>query len=748
MLSLWTMALVPAFGQSNSIFGGGSDSLLNDAPATVNPTFLPNGAPPAPPTPPAAPAAADDAGAYLLKADEITFDESLGLVVARGNVEISQGQRVLMADTVTYNQKTDIMTASGNVSLLEPTGDVLFSEYAEFTDDLKTGAVNSIRMLMSDNSRMAANGGRRLGGVVTEMSKAVYSPCELCSKDPSRPPLWQIKAVKVTHDTVAKTVEYEDAQLEMFGLPVLYLPYFSHPDPSVKRQSGFMFPSYGNSSDLGTFVSTPYYWVISEDKDLTFTPTYTSGQGMVYSGEYRQRLTNGAFQLSGSYTNPTDPPDGADMRGHIRGNGRFDLDETWRAGFNVDRATDDTYLRRYGFGSDNKSLTSDAFVEGFRGRSYANATAMSFQGLRVTDDPGQTPLILPMANYNFRGDPDRNGGRLNFDVSALSLTRDEGTSSDRISTKTSWNLPHIASSGEIFGVTASLQADAYHVNDVVAPIYGPQKDGYTGRLFPQVKLDYRYPFSRQSGKITEMIEPIAGVVVAPRGGNPSKLPNEDSQDIEFDDTNLFDDTPFTGVDRVEGGQRVIYGLRGGVYGEGGGSTTAFVGQSYRFNEDNEFVPGSGLNDQLSDIVGRLTISPAQYFDLMYRFRVSAEELDTRTNEVKLGIGNASKLRLDLSYFFVDGAASNNQFPDRQEVYASLQAGLTRNWGAFGFTRNDLTDDGGFIGFGGGLRYTDECLIFQTSLSRSFTYDRDLVPSTTLLFMFVFKNLGDFQTSAF
>ncbi|MFN4281480.1 MAG: LPS-assembly protein LptD [Alphaproteobacteria bacterium] len=743
MLSVWTLALAPAGAQTSSIFGTSSGDPTGSNFSTLTPT-LPTfaQAQAARPQPPAT-----EEGAYLLKADEMDFDESLGLVVARGNVEISQGQRVLMADTVTYNQKTDIMTASGNVSLLEPTGDVLFSDYAEFTDDLKTGAVQGIRMLMADNSRLAANGGRRLGGVTTEMSKAVYSPCELCKDDPTRAPLWQLKAVRVTHDTVAKQVEYRDATLEMFGLPVLYLPYFSHPDPSVKRQSGFLFPSYGSSTDLGTFVRVPYYWAISDDKDLTFSPTYTTDQGMVWAGEYRQRFNNGELDFSGSYTQPTNPPPGVESRGHIRGKGRFDIDDTWRTGFNLDRSTDDTYLRRYGFGSNNKALISNAFVEGFSGRSYANMQAMSFQGLRVGDDPGKTPLILPMADYNFRGTPDGGGGRWNFDASALSLTRDEGTSSYRVSTKTSWNLPYIASTGEIYGVTASLQADAYQASNVVDPVYGAQDDGYTGRLFPQLKLDYRYPFAKQSGSVTQLIEPIAGLVVGPRGNNPANLPNEDSQDIEFDDTNLFADNRFTGVDRVDGGQRVIYGLRGGLYGEGGGSTTAFLGQSYRFNQDSEFSSDTGLKDQLSDVVGRLTISPSNTFDVMYRFRANAEDLNSRRNEVKVGLGSANKLRLDLSYFFID-AERGNAFGDREEIYASLQGALTQHWSAFAFTRNDLTDNGGFLGLGGGLRYIDECLIFQASLSRRFTYDRDVVPSTTLLFQFVFKNLGEFQTSAF
>ncbi len=696
----------------------------------------------------------DDKTPYLLKADDLTFDDSLGLVVARGHVEISQNNRVLMADTVTYNQKTDVMTASGNVSLMEASGEVTFADYAEFTDDLKNGVVDSIRMLLADNSRLAANGGRRLGGVTTEMSKAVYSPCDLCKSDPTKAPLWQVKAVRVTHDSVSKDVEYRDATLEIYGVPVGYLPYFSHPDPTVKRRSGFLAPSYGNSSDLGTFIRTPYYWAINDHQDATVSPMYTTDQGLVMAGEYRQRLTNGDFQFSGSYTQPTNPPPGAENRGHIRGKGRFEIDDTWRSGFDVLRSTDDTYLRRYRFpagenlfGSNDKALTSTAFVEGFMRRNYARATAFSYQGLRATDDPGKTPLILPLAEYNFRGEPDRHGGRFNIDSSILSLTRDEGADSRRLSVKSSWNLPHTGSAGDIYNLTASLQTDLYNVEGVPTP-GNPNvlQEGFTGRAFPQLQFNWRYPFVKHSGTTTQFFEPLAGFVVAPRGGNPDKLPNEDSLDVEFDDLNLFRDTRFTGVDRVEGGQRVVYGLRGGVYGQNGGSSSAFIGQSYRFNDDSPYAAGTGLDDQLSDVVGRLSISPNNMLDFLYRFRFNAEDMRWRRSEVTMGVGQ--RYRLDLTYLFFDEEQSTSQFGDREEISGTLSVGLTDHWRAFAGARRNLAEPNeGFVSLGGGLTYSDECLIFMTSISRRFTQDRDLVPSTTILFQLVFKNLGEIRSSS-
>jgi LPS-assembly protein len=235
-----------------------------------------------------APAQPNDAGAMLFSADELQNDEDLGLVVARGHVEISQGQRTLLADTVTYNQRTDTVTAAGHVSLLEPTGEILFAEFIELTNRFQDGFLQDIRALLSDRSRLAANTGRRTGGNRLELRRGVYSPCDLCREDPTRPPIWQLRAEQIVRDETQHTVEYRDATLEVGGIPILYTPYLSHPDPTVKRQSGFMAPSFGNSTNLGMHATIPYFWAIGPDRDATFAPIFTTAAGAVAAGQYRQ----------------------------------------------------------------------------------------------------------------------------------------------------------------------------------------------------------------------------------------------------------------------------------------------------------------------------------------------------------------------------------------------------------------------------------------------------------------------------
>ncbi|MEC8204879.1 MAG: LptA/OstA family protein, partial [Pseudomonadota bacterium] len=155
----------------------------------------------------------------LMQADEINYDEELKTVVAKGKVEIVQGERTLLADTVSYNQKTDTVSASGNIVLHEPSGEVIFAEFVELTEELKNGVIERIRVLLEDESRFAANSAVRRDGNKTLMKRAVYSPCRLCEENPDAPPLWQLKAERVEHDQEDRKIRYKDVFLEMWGVP-------------------------------------------------------------------------------------------------------------------------------------------------------------------------------------------------------------------------------------------------------------------------------------------------------------------------------------------------------------------------------------------------------------------------------------------------------------------------------------------------------------------------------------------------
>ncbi|WP_420404072.1 LPS-assembly protein LptD [Nisaea sp.] len=687
----------------------------------------------------------------LMVADQLVHDETLGTITARGSVELSQGERTLLADSVTYNQREDTVIATGNISLLEPTGEVIFSDYVELHNALKTGFIDNLRLRMTDGSRLAANRGVRTGDKRKLLSRAVFTPCESCKEDPSRPPLWQLKARKIVHDEQAKDIIYNDAMLEMFGVPVLYTPYLSHPDPTVDRRSGFLAPTTGFSDELGVIYGQPYYHVIDESRDLEVMPIMYSSEGGVLRGRYRQHFTRGEIDFQGTAglldQREDDRETGdKDFEGSVDLEGRFDFDRTWRGGFDLEQASARTYLRRYRLDS-REVLTTRAFTEGFRRRNYASVEALKFQGLNAGDSRDKSPTVAPLMEYNFVGEPDPAGGRFQLDSTVMSLTRQTGADSKKIAIRSGWSLPYTAPAGDIYTLTATLDTDYFHSDGLESG-----NDGDTARVFPQLGLNWRYPFARAGGNYHQTVEPIVNVVLSPDGGNPDEISNEDSQSFIFDDTNLFRMNRFTGSDRVTGGSRVDYGFKAGVYGDGGGSSSLLFGQSYRFLGDGPFEEGSGLEDDLSDFVGRVSVNPSHNLDFLLRFRLDKDDLSPRRSEVGMRYFHP-RFSIVADYVLLDdqtnsdNIAGDTSFLEREQLDLSGSINLNEFWSMNGRVVQDFSDGANrTLIASSGLVYSDECFTFGLVYERSELEDDDIEPEQRVMLQIAFKHLGGFASN--
>jgi LPS-assembly protein len=693
----------------------------------------------------------------LITADEVSYDQELGTIIARGSVEIVQGKRVLIADSISYNQKTDTVSASGNISLLEPTGEVIFAEYIELTDEFKNGLVKELRILLTDESRFAAGEAIRVDGNRTIMRRAVFSPCKPCKDDPQRSPLWQLKAQTIVHDQESQEIIYQNAFLEIYGVPIAYTPYLSHPDPTVHRRSGFLAPNFGAGGDLGGFIQAPFFLVLGDDKDATIAPIYTADEGLVFSGEYRQRFVGGEFKIAASATvadrkegdasNPQTKED--EFRGHIDAYGRYDINETWRIGLDIERATDRTYLRRFSFFEPGgNSLTQHVFLEGFRKRNYAAVNLYTFQDLRTSDDGNtEQPFVAPLIDYNHVGESDRLGGRASLDANFRVLGRGDGPTGQRLSFQPGYKISRTAQAGYVTTLAASLQADLYYTDQISAPrVNASATDGFESRILPRMQADWRFPFVRKGQSTTQLVEPIVGFVATRNGGNTSNIPDEDSSVFEQDDSNLLSLDRLPGLDRVESGQRLIYGVKFGLFGHEFGRNSAFIGQTYRITDDDELAANNGIIQGLSDIVGRVDIQPHDYIDLLYRFRVGHKNLQVRRNEFSFRLGPKA-FQISGEYIFIDNGTGSGSSSEREEFKGGVKSQITRFWSVGGSTHRDLTKDEGSLRHSVNLRYEDECFVFDVTGTRSFIRDADIKPSDTILFKFIFKHLGQVSTNA-
>jgi LPS-assembly protein len=309
-------------------------------------------------------------------------------------------------------------------------------------------------------------------------------------------------------------------------------------------------------------------------------------------------------------------------------------------------------------------------------------------------------------------------------------------------------VPFDGAIGDRFTFTAAARGDGYYADNVaLSPSQSTANNQYSGRLFPQAKLEWRYPWVRRGNGSSQMIEPIVAFIAAPNGENPPGIPNEDSTDVEFDDSRLFVLDRFPGYDRVDSGQRVDYALSGGVYGDHGGSTRFLIGESYRLQKNGPFPPGSGLNTQRSDVVGRVSVSPQPYLDLIYRFRLDSRNLSSRRQEID-ATGGPQSLRLKLGFIDIAQDPLVADLRKRRQITGQAVAALTRYWSVAVFGTRDIGTTTTTLNSGIATTYRDECLTFSAAVTHVGTRDRDIRPGTTILFSIIFKNLGQIDLTPF
>jgi len=693
-------------------------------------------------------------------ADQVSYDRTGNIATAEGHVRAWQNGETLYADKVVINRATNVATATGNVILLQPGGDTVFAQSAVLSHGMKDAVMEGVAARLAQNGRMIANGARRYNGEIDELSKVVYSACNLCKSDPTHAPLWQIHATSATRDLQHRMIEYRNAVMEMDGIPVFYIPYMTQPDPSVRRQTGLLIPSIGQSSRVGSFVSIPYYIVIDQESDITLSPVIATKAGPILDAQYRRVFNNGILHINVSGGNDRGLV-GSNQRGEfgdaVFSDGTFDINDTWRAGFTYNRASSALYLDDFNILPNASELTSNVYVEGFGPGAYTRLEADTYQGLVSSITQSALPIIAPYGQYDFNSDPDALGGRFDIDTEFFNVLRNVGTNSRRASVVGTYSVPFSGPLGQLWLARVRLVAASYNATALdEQPNYAALNSADTARVEPYGALFMRWPFVRSAGAYgSQIVEPEVQFVASPEVGirqNP-KIPNEDSLDLEYSDANLFDLNRYPGIDRLEGGDRVDYALHGAWYLPGGALLDGIAGQSYRLHKDLDYLPLSGLNDNISDIVARATVQPVPYFNLGYRTRLSHKDLGARMIDATATAGN-SLLNITAGYLYTNTNpyVLYNQpgipaayYVARHEATASAASNFGPWTLAAGTARNLATGtfDSASFSFG----WQNECMAVTMSYYQRFTSFNLDDGSTTVLLQITFKTLGNVGFSA-
>ena len=330
-------------------------------------------------------------------------------------------------------------------------------------------------------------------------------------------------------------------------------------------------------------------------------------------------------------------------------------------------ASDDTYLQRYGF-SDENVLPNRLFAERFWERDFLTIDAYGFQGLREEDDQGLIPIALPQVRARLMSEPWRWGSRFSIDTDAVALTRTDGLDTRRLSATGGWELPWYSPIGDRYELRLGVRGDLYQT-DGDPQTFEENGTKVTARVIPRATLHWGWPFIGEVFGASQVIEPVAMATLASTGQTARRHPQRGQSGLRVRRHEPARTQPFPGLDRVQGGASVAYGLRFGTYTRPP-LISGMLGQAYTFDEDVEFDPATGLDAKLSDYVGRIDFTPAEWLDVRYRFRLDKNDLTYVRNEVEVVTG-PPRVRFDVGYLMLQDDPALQSLREREEIRGGL-----------------------------------------------------------------------------
>ena len=444
-------------------------------------------------------------------------------------------------------------------------------------------------------------------------------------------------------------------------------------------------------------------------------------------------------------------------RGNFIFNGRYDINNDWRMSYDWRYVSDYVYLKDLGLpNQDDAWLNSNIKFERFSGKDYVSIDAYYYKILSYNLHRrnvqqyyalnSRKPVVAPLVDAEFYSDPLIWGSHFRNELNTASIYHKNGSETQRVTSINAWELPYTSPFGEKYRFVASLKSDVYYVNRYAysdANTY----TGTTARAFPQVGVEWHLPFVRATESSRQIVEPVVVAVAAPNGGNKTdKIPNEDSEDVYFDDTNVLDLDRYVGYDRNDTGSRVSYGFRWNSYGNIFGKTSAFVAQSLEQNSRSSFLQGLDAEEKshFSDFVGRINATPNEYLDLNYRFRLDRKNFSAEYSELGVNVG-PSFLKFNASYISLEGNTHyNDLYSERKELYTSVKVAVSEYWAFSLYNLKDLTQKRrGKLEHGGSVIYEDECFKWDLSFKKYNTSNPNLDNDYEYGMTFYLKTIGSF-----
>ncbi len=651
-----------------------------------------------------------------------------GVAMASMSVGIDE-PKTITAKKIEYDINNATIKTSGQTEIVNKSGQrmTLVDSYISQDGESLTG--DDIKLWIGEHVYIESANIERTGNT-TVARDALFTACDNCDGFGDA---WKISTYKIVYKMNERMLRFYSPVLWAYNIPVLWLPYFEMPDPGVKYKTGFLTPDFESTNKMGTQINIPLYVNFSDTHDMTVKLSYLTKENPLFQIEHRLNAMHSEYETQASYTYNK----AGESRWHIFNDDVIELGDNARATIFLERASDRTYLQKYGFYSDQPYLDSGAKLELFGQSAYAVADMHIFQEMR-SEYGGNSTIpsgnILPNIRGVYQTQPLFDETYMTFITDILGVSGD-GMSSQRVTGDARITSPWTLWGGNRLTLSLDARYDLYHFDNTDF-VDAADFSGYKNRFLPSGYVEWGLPLFRPSQTWTQVIEPRARLTVMRKTEEEQFGSNTDSAGTFLSDSTLFSDNRFSGYDLWENGTFADYGVRYSAFNnENGTNAEVFLGQAYDLTDRAKTLdPNSGYHHGASDYVGRIGYNNNKWLDVATRFRFDRTDLSLRHMETSLHIGGAKNF-LNIGHIwsqqFEETLAKEDNI-NEAVIGAGIQ--LSNRWalrwnGIYNMTFGD------FQRHTGGLFYEHPCYYLSVEYRRDNAVKEDYEGTTTFQFRF-------------
>ena len=682
--------------------------------------------------------------------DELTYIKNEEKIILNKNVKIDFGKKLtFQTDKIVYDKIKKQILINNFSNFTDNFGNKIISKSSNYLFNQKLLKINSVEMtdvidnkyyfqnaiVNFQNNEMIADGvkidfsKRSFGNQENDprlrgnflysdnnqslIKKGVFTTCKI--REDKCPP-WQFKAQEIKHDKSKKTIYYKNAWLEIYDKPVIYFPKFFHPDPTVKRQSGFLMPKFESSSSLGDSISLPYFKVISDSKDFTFTPKIFNESEGLFQNEYRQENKNSSHITDLSFKKGKN-----ESKSHFFSNTLANLElsyfENSEIEINIETTSNENYLKSHKIKSEisnnNSLLNSFLILRGSNQNTYFEAKMESYEDLTKEKSSDRYQYLLPSfeisKNFNNNLSLISNGYHKNYDTNIYEkvlINNLKYTSVPKI------NPNGLVNKFNLFFKNVTTEGDNS----------GEYSSDFRSQNFGSILYDISYPLKKEGNKYNNFLSGKASFMYS-----PNKNKNIKNLDRKINTKNIFNQNRLGLNDSVEGGQSLTFGGEYKITDKQNRSfLTAGLASVLRDKNEEKLPTSSTINNKSSDIIGSINFKPNNNFSLDYNFSVDNDLTSTNYNFIKADL-TINKFVTSFEFLQEDDEiGTENHYSNEMKLIlndsSALKYRTRRN------KKTDLTEYYNLI-----YEYKNDCLTAAIQYNKDYYSDKDLKPNEEIFF---------------